>query len=158
MSASKDELFATGLKIRREVMGESYVGRALESGNTEFAYPEQQLVTEWCWGNVWSRPGLDRKQRSLLNIGMLVALKSWPELGAHVRGAVHNGLSELEIREALVQATVYCGAPAGLEAFKVAEAVLNDMVAKGEHSRTLGGLSPEAGDVAGEAAGGGKSV
>lgn len=92
------------------------------------------------------------------DIGMLVALKSWPELGAHVRGAVHNGLSELEIREALVQATVYCGAPAGLEAFRVAEAVLNDMVAKGEHSRTLGGLSPDAGDVAGEASGGGKSV
>ncbi|KAG6009647.1 hypothetical protein E4U21_001711 [Claviceps maximensis] len=143
---SKDQLFATGLKIRSEVIGETYVSGALQKGNTEFAYPEQQLITEWCWGNIWSRPGLDRKQRSLLNIGMLVALKSWPELGVHVRGAVHNGLTELEIREALLQATVYCGAPAGLEAFRVAEATLNDMAERGEHTRTLGGLSP---DVAG---------
>lgn len=80
----------------------------------------------------------------LLDIGILVALKSWPELGVHVRGAVNNGLSELEIREALLQATVYCGAPAGLEAFKVAEAALNNMAEKGEHIRTLAKLSPDA--------------
>lgn len=78
------------------------------------------------------------------DIGILVALKSWPELGVHVRGAVNNGLTELEIREALLQATVYCGAPAGMEAFKVAEATLNNMVEKGEHSRTLASLSPDA--------------
>ncbi|KAG5983234.1 hypothetical protein E4U55_000458 [Claviceps digitariae] len=143
MSSSKDQLFATGLKIRKEVVGESYVKGALDKGSTEFAYPEQRLITEWCWGNIWSRPGLDRKQRSLLNLGMLVALKSWPELGVHVRGAVHNGLTELEIREALLQATVYCGAPAGLEAFRVAEAALNDMAERGEHTRTMGGLAPD---------------
>ncbi|GAB0134082.1 hypothetical protein EsDP_00002467 [Epichloe bromicola] len=144
MSSGNNDLFATGLRNRKEVVGDAYVHNALQNGSSEFAYPQQQLITEWCWGNVWSRPGLERKQRSLLNIGILVALKSWPELGVHVRGAVNNGLSELEIREALLQATVYCGAPAGIEAFKVAEATLNNMVEKGEHSRTLANLSPDA--------------
>ncbi|KAG5912896.1 hypothetical protein E4U42_001733 [Claviceps africana] len=143
MSSSKDELFVSGLQIRKEVLGERYVRGALGEGKTEFAYPEQQLITQWCWGNVWSRPGLDRKQRSLLNIGILVASKSWPELGIHVRGAIRNGLTELELREALLQATVYCGAPAGLEAFAVAETTLDDMAARGEHVRTLG--APSAG-------------
>ncbi|KAG5919482.1 hypothetical protein E4U53_003986 [Claviceps sorghi] len=141
---SSNELFATGIQIRREVLGERYVRGALGEGKTEFAYPEQQLITQWCWGNVWSRPGLDRKQRSLLNIGILVASKAWPELGIHVRGAIRNGLTELELREALLQATVYCGAPAGLESFAVAEATLDDMVRRGEHVRTLGRLSPDA--------------
>ncbi|KAG6029588.1 hypothetical protein E4U41_000308 [Claviceps citrina] len=144
MYSTKEQLFNGGLQVRKEVMGEAYVSKALQGGSTAFAYPQQQLITEWCWGNVWSRPGLDRKQRSLLNIGMFVALKTWPELEIHVRGAVRNGLTELEIREALLQATVYCGAPAGIEAFKVAEATLNSMVAKGEYIRTLATLSPDA--------------
>ncbi|KAH6678765.1 carboxymuconolactone decarboxylase [Plectosphaerella plurivora] len=144
MSSGNKELFEAGLKNRREVVGEAYVGAALRNGSSEFAYPGQELVTEWCWGAAWSRPGLTRQQRSLLNIGMLIALKSWPELGVHVRGAINNGLSEEEIREAVLQATVYCGVPAGVEAFKVAERTLIDMVEKGEHKRQLGGLDPRA--------------
>ncbi|OAL05318.1 carboxymuconolactone decarboxylase [Phaeosphaeriaceae sp. SRC1lsM3a] len=131
--------FDTGLKTRKEVVGEHYVNGALAKGSSEFAYPMQKLVTEWCWGEIWNRPGLDRKQRSLLNIGMLIALKSWPEVGVHIRGAVNNGLTELEIRESILQSAVYCGVPAGLEAMKVASAVLDDMVAKGEHVRELVG-------------------
>ena len=77
------------------------------------------------------------------DIGMLIALKSWPEFGAHIRGAINNGLTELEIREAVLQATVYCGAPAGVEAMKVAERTINDMVEKGEHKRKLAEVSPD---------------
>lgn len=87
----------------------------------------QELVTEVCWGAVWSRPGLDRKQRSLLNIGMLCALNRGAELAVHVRGGVNNGLSETEIREALLQVSIYVGMPAGLEGFRIAEKVLREI-------------------------------
>jgi len=130
-------MFEEGLKVRRAVIGDAYVDKALENGSSEFTYPGQQLVTEWCWGNVWTRPGLDRKQRSLLNIGMLIALKSWPELGVHTRGAINNGMTEIEIREAILQASVYCGVPAGVEAMKVADKTINDMIENGEHKREL---------------------
>ncbi|CEJ82554.1 hypothetical protein VHEMI02613 [[Torrubiella] hemipterigena] len=144
MSTGNKELFEKGVKIRREVVGDEYVTRALENGSSEFAFVNQQFVTEYCWGTVWARDGLDRKQRSLLNLGILTAIKSWPELGVHVRGAINNGLTELEIREALLHAAVYCGAPAGMEAFKVAERVLNEMAEKGEHKRELNGMAPDA--------------
>ncbi|KAI6773072.1 hypothetical protein HG530_004030 [Fusarium avenaceum] len=136
------EMFDLGIKNRREVVGDSYVDAALKNGSSEFSYPGQQLVTEWCWGNIWSRPGLDRKQRSLLNLGMLVAIKSWPEFGVHVRGALNNGLTEVEIRESILHATIYCGVPAGVEAMKVAQKTINDMVEKGEHKRELAEVSP----------------
>ncbi|VUC37296.1 unnamed protein product [Clonostachys rosea] len=142
MSSNDKKLFEVGLKNRREVVGNEYVERALQNGSSEFAYPGQQLFTEWCWGNIWSRPGLDRKQRSLLNLGMLIALRDWSELGVHTRGAINNGVSEEQIREAILQATIYCGVPAGVEAFKVAERTLNDMAEKGEHVRQLGSLDP----------------
>ncbi|WYZ45122.1 hypothetical protein EsH8_VIII_000438 [Colletotrichum jinshuiense] len=138
----RSELFEAGLRNRREVVGEAYVETALHNGSSEFAYPQQQLITEWAWGNIWSRPGLERKQRSLLNIGMLIALKSWAEFGIHIRGAIRNGLTELEIREAILHATVYCGAPAGVQAMKVADEVLKDMIEKGEHQRQLAEVSP----------------
>jgi len=93
----------------------------------------QELVTEYCWGHVWTRPGLSRDKRSLLNIGMLSALNRGPELGNHIRGAINNGLTPTEIREALLQVAVYCGMPAGLEGFKISEAVINDMIEKGEY-------------------------
>jgi len=130
-------LFDIGLKVRREVVGDAYVDKAIEAGSNEFAWPGQELVTQWCWGEVWTRPGLERKQRSLLNLGMLIALKSWPEFGVHTRGAINNGLTEIEIREAILQATIYCGVPAGVEAMKVAKKTIDDMVAKGEHTRQL---------------------
>jgi len=132
-----NEEFKKGLQVRREVLGESYVSPAIAAGSNEFSWPGQELVTEWCWGNVWTRPGLERKQRSLLNLGMLIALKSWPEFGVHTRGAINNGLTEIEIREAILQATVYCGVPAGVEAMKVAKRTIDDMVEKGEHKREL---------------------
>ncbi|TXB97165.1 hypothetical protein FocTR4_00011879 [Fusarium oxysporum f. sp. cubense] len=134
------EMFQLGLQNRREVVGNTYVDAALNNGKSEFAYPGQQLVTEWCWGNVWSRPGLELL--TILDLGMLIALKSWPEFGVHVRGALNNGLTEIEIRESILHATIYCGVPAGVEAFKVAQKTINDMIEKGEHKRELAELSP----------------
>ena len=115
MPTSKDishahaTLFDEGIKIRREVAGDKYVDAALQRFSSEFSKPLQDLLTEVGWGWVWSRPGLDRKQRSLLNLGMLCALNRSAELGVHVRGALRNGLSEEEIREALIQVGCYCG-------------------------------------------------
>ena len=124
------ELYDTGMAVRREVLGDAYVDRSLQSG-TEFRKPMQDLVTEFCWGAVWSRDGIDRKTRSLVNLGMLTALNRSTELAAHVRGAVNNGATKEEIQEVLLQAAVYCGMPAGLESFRVAEKVFDDLAAEG---------------------------
>jgi 4-carboxymuconolactone decarboxylase len=132
------QLFEEGLKMRRSVVGDAFVDRSLANGSTEFSRPGQELVTEWCWGYAWTRPGLEKKQRSLLNIGMLMALNRGPELGAHIRGARNNGLSEVEIREAILHCTIYCGVPAGVDAMKIAERVLNEMAENGEAKRELG--------------------
>jgi 4-carboxymuconolactone decarboxylase len=115
-----------GDRIRREVLGDDYVDRAKATAD-EFGAPLQEFVTEQCWGGVWARPGLDRKTRSLLNLVMLTALNRPHELKAHVRGAVHNGCSVDEIREALLHAMVYCGVPAGVDAFRSAREVLREM-------------------------------
>lgn len=138
------QLFEEGLKMRRSVVGDEYVDRALANGSTEFSRAGQEIVTEWCWGYAWTRPGLTKQQRSLLNIGMLMALNRAPELAVHIRGARNNGLSELEIREAIIHATTYCGVPAGVDAMKTAEKVLNDMAEKGEAQRELGAKSERA--------------
>ncbi|KAM6529050.1 hypothetical protein FALCPG4_010002 [Fusarium falciforme] len=138
LDALHKELFEQGLKMRRSVVGDAYVDRALANGSTEFSKPGQELVTEWCWGYAWTRPGLEKKQRSLLNIGMLMALNRGPELAVHVRGARNNGLTELEIREAILHCTTYCGVPAGVEAMKIAERALNEMSETGEKARELG--------------------
>lgn len=132
-----NQLYEAGLKTRREVVGSEYVDRALANGSSEFAKPGQELVTEFCWGYTWNRPGLERKQRSLLNIGILMALNRAPELAVHIRGARNNGLSEVEIREAILHAMTYCGMPAGMDAMKVAERVLDEMAEKGEMPREL---------------------
>ncbi|RMD42516.1 hypothetical protein DV735_g2630, partial [Chaetothyriales sp. CBS 134920] len=118
-------LFEHGLKIRREVVGNEYVDKSLKNGASDFAKPMQEMTTEVGWGILWARPGLDRKTRSLLNIAMLCALNRSTELGVHVRGAVTNGASEVEIRETIMQSAIYCGFPAGLEGIRVAESVLN---------------------------------
>ncbi|KAJ5496633.1 AhpD-like protein [Penicillium fimorum] len=131
-----DTLFSEGLEVRRAVVGDQYVDKALKNGSSNFARPGQELVTEWCWGHIWTRSGLERKQRSLLNIGMLIALKSWPELGIHTRGAINNGLTEKEISEVVLQATIYCGVPAGVEAMKVTEKAILEMIEKGEYKRS----------------------
>ena len=117
--------FEEGLAVRRAVLGDEHVDRSLEQASP-FSRPMQELVTEYCWGAVWTREGLDRRTRSLVNLGMLTALGKSHELGAHVRGALTNGCTEQEIQEVLLQAAVYCGMPAGLEAFRVAEQAIED--------------------------------
>lgn len=126
MSDHPDGRYERGLATRREVLGAEHVDRALE-GASPFSEPMQRLVTEYCWGAVWTRSELDRRTRSLLNLGMLTALNRMHELGAHVRGAVNNGCTEAEIRETLLQTAVYCGVPAALESFRVAERVLDEL-------------------------------
>lgn len=120
------DLYEKGLRIRREVVGDAYVDASLKNAD-EFSQPMQELVTQYCWGDVWSRPGLDRRGRSLLNLGMIAALNRPDELATHIRGAINNGLSKEEIREALLQVAVYCGMPAGLGSFKVARQVFKEM-------------------------------
>src|SRR5580692_3345463 len=115
--------FEAGLEVRREVLGGEHVDRSLAAAS-DFMRPMQEFVTEYCWGAVWTRPGLDRRTRSLINLGMLTALGSGHELEVHIRGALTNGATETEIRETLLQAAVYCGVPAGMEAFRRADAVL----------------------------------
>ena len=128
-------LYDEGLKNRYEVAGKEHVDRSLANGSSSFSRPMQEYVTEACWGSIWSRPGLERKQRSLLNIAMLCALNRSTELAIHVRGAINNGASEIEIRETLLQAACYCGMPAGMEGFKVAEGVLTSMKDEGTYER-----------------------
>lgn len=120
---SESELFETGLKIRREVLGPDYVDRSLANAD-DFMMAFQRITTEWCWGYAWSRPGLDRKTRSMLNLAMLTALGKPAEIKLHAKGALANGVSSDEIKEILLHATVYCGIPAGMEAFKVASEVM----------------------------------
>lgn len=119
----------TGRRIRTEVLGADHVARSVGSAD-EFSMPMQELVMEYCWGDVWARPGLDRRSRSILNLGMLIALGKTHELAVHVRGALNNGLTPDEIREALLQTAIYCGVPAALEAFRVAKSVLDERDAK----------------------------
>ena len=118
------ERYEQGLQTRREVLGADYVDRALGQA-TDFTAPLQELITEYCWGAVWNREGLDRRTRSLLNVGMLTALNRQHELAGHVRGAVNNGCTEVEIRETLLQAAVYCGLPAALDVFRTADRALH---------------------------------
>lgn len=126
--------FETGLQTRREVLGAEHVDRSLAQAS-EFARPMQELVTEYCWGAVWSRPGLDRRTRSLLNIVMLTALGRSHELALHVRGALTNGVTPEEIQEALLQAAIYCGVPAAMDAQRTAEAVLSEQSAAANGDR-----------------------
>jgi 4-carboxymuconolactone decarboxylase len=114
-----DDAFERGLALRKQVLGTEYVERSLAQAD-EFSRPMQELSTRWCWGETWSRPGLSRRDRSLLNLGMISAL-NWPhELRLHVKAALRNGLSEDEIREAMLQVAVYCGVPAGMDSIRIA--------------------------------------
>ena len=117
------ERFERGLGIRREVLGDAYVDNALKSA-TEFTQPLQELISEHAWCDIWSRDALPRPTRSLVTIGILAALKAPNELKVHVLGALRNGCSVEEIQEVLLQIAVYCGAPAGIEAFKAAKEVV----------------------------------
>mgnify|MGYP001570155254 CR=1 FL=1 len=115
-----------GEKVRRQVLGDTYVDRAMSNADA-FNAPFQAMLNEYCWGACWTDEALDLKQRSLLNLGMLAALGRMHEFAIHFRGAVRNGLSEAELRAALVQISVYCGVPAGVEAFRVARQVRDEM-------------------------------
>jgi 4-carboxymuconolactone decarboxylase len=125
-----DDRLARGREVRSEVLGAEHVERSLGNAS-EFTRPMQELVTEYCWGAIWSRPGLERRERSLVNIAMLTALNRSHELAVHVRGGLRNGCSVEEIQETLLQAAIYCGVPAAMEAFRVAEAAIK--AAQGEH-------------------------
>ncbi|KAH8813157.1 AhpD-like protein [Xylogone sp. PMI_703] len=123
--------FQKGIKIRREVLGDAYVDRQLAAGSDPFGKPIQEYVTEVCWAS-WGRDGLTRKQRSLLNIAILMCLNRAPELAAHTRGAINNGLTEQEISEAIRHTMIYAGVPAGVDAFKTAGKVIREMKESGE--------------------------
>ena len=118
--------YEAGLKERTEVLGPEYVERAV-AGADNFNRDFQQIVTEYCWGGTWGRGVLERKNRSILNLGMLAALGKSNEFKLHFRGAINNGLTLEELREVLIQISVYCGIPAGVEAFRNAREVLKDM-------------------------------
>ncbi len=115
-----------GEAIRRKVLGDGYVDRALEKAD-DFSRPFQDILNEYCWGMAWTDDALDLKQRSLLNLGMLAALGRMHEFRIHFRGALRNGLTEAELRAALTQIAVYCGIPAGVEAFRAAQDVRAEM-------------------------------
>lgn len=117
--------FEQGLEVRRSVLGADFVDKAIENAN-DFNRPLQQLVTEYCWGEIWTRPGLERKVRSLLNIAILTALNRPHELKLHTAGALRNGCTPEEIQEVLLQCGIYIGIPAAVDSFRVATEVVHD--------------------------------
>ena len=119
------EMYDKGLSIRRKVLGDAYVDAQLKNAD-DFNRPLQELVTEYCWGAVWTREGLPRKTRSLLNLAMLATLNRPHELELHLRGALRNGCTKEEIREVLLQVAIYVGVPAAVDSFRTARKVLAD--------------------------------
>ena len=126
MKETRQDIYDTGMKIRRAVVGDTYVDKSLASMD-DFNRDLQSLITEYCWGAVWGRPGLERRERSILNLGMLIALNRGSELKLHVRGALNNGISREEISEIILQTAIYCGVPAGLEATRIAREVFAEV-------------------------------
>lgn len=123
---ARQALFDEGYAIRAEVTGQQHVERSWTNAS-DFARPMQELATQSGWGLIWGRPGLDRRTRSLLNIAMLVALGKSEELAVHVKGAVRNGVTEAEIQEAIMQASIYAGLPAGMAGTRVADKALQEL-------------------------------
>ena len=115
-----------GMKVRREVLGDAHVDAAIEK-TTEFTADFQDLITRYAWGEIWARPGLDRKTRSAITLTALVALNHHEELAMHVRAALRNGLTPDEIKEVLLQSAIYCGVPAANSAFAIAQRVLDEI-------------------------------
>jgi 4-carboxymuconolactone decarboxylase len=120
------EAFEKGLKTRREVLGAAYVDASIANAD-DFNLPMQELVTEYCWNEVWNRPGLDRRTRSIMNLCMITALNRPHELKLHVRGAINNGLTKDEIKEVFLQTAIYCGVPAAIDSFRNAKEVFKEM-------------------------------
>ena len=125
--------FKAGLAVRKAVLGEEYVNNSLANAD-DFTGPLQQYLTEHAWGAVWVREGLTCKTRSMLNLAMLTALNRPNELKLHIKGALNNGVTKEEMREVFLQAAVYCGAPAGLDSFKIAQQVFKEEAAKAAQS------------------------
>ena len=117
--------YEDGMRVRREVLGDEHVDRAIER-TTDFTADFQDLITRYAWGEIWARPGLDRRTRSCITLTALVALGHFEELAMHVRAALRNGLTADEIKEVLLQTAIYCGVPAANHAFAVAQQVLAD--------------------------------
>ena len=122
------EKYEKGMAVRRAVLGDDYVDKAMASA-TEFTKPLQDLVTENCWGEIWTREAIPKKTRSLVTIAILAALKAPAEIKLHVRGALRNGCTVEEIQDVLLQTAVYCGVPAGIDAFRAAKEVIDDWTA-----------------------------
>lgn len=114
------DLFDKGLEVRRAVLGKEYVDKSISDAD-DFSKPLQELVTEYCWGSIWTRPGLPRKTRSLINLAMLTALNRPHEVKLHLRGALNNGCSKEEIMEVFLQTAIYCGVPAAVDSFRIAK-------------------------------------
>ena len=120
------EMFEKGLAIRKSVLGSEFVDKAFAAAD-DFNRPLQEIVTQYCWGEIWSRPGLDKKTRSLLNLAMISALNRPHEVRMHVKGALTNGVTKAEIREVFLQVAIYCGVPAGVDSFRIAKEVFTEL-------------------------------
>ena len=134
MESSNASDYEKGLEVRKQVMGVAFVANAME-GVTDFTRPIQEHITAKAWGDVWQRPGLDFKTRSLITVAMLTALGKHHELKGHVRGALNNGVTPAELQEVLLHAAVYCGVPTAAEAFRVAGEVVDETTKAGLDSR-----------------------
>lgn len=119
------DAIAAGLRTRSEVLGATHVASSMKAD--DFSKPLEQFVSEYCWNEIWNRPGLDRRTRSAINVAMLTALNRPQQLKLHIKGAINNGLSRQEVQEILLQAAVYCGVPAGMDAFKAARDVFTEI-------------------------------
>lgn len=119
------EQFDKGLTTRREVLGAEYVDAAIANAD-DFNRPLQELVTQYCWGDIWQRPGLSKRDRSLINLAMLTALNRPHELKLHVRGAIRNGVTQDEMKEVFLQTAIYCGVPAAIDSFRTAREVFKE--------------------------------
>jgi 4-carboxymuconolactone decarboxylase len=124
--AMDKELMDAGLGVRREVLGDEYVDRAMKNAD-DFNKPFQEIVSEYCWGLCWSDETLSRRDRSILNLGMIAALGKMHEFELHLRGAIRNGLTKEELRAVLIQIAVYCGIPVGVDCFRTAKQVIGEM-------------------------------
>jgi 4-carboxymuconolactone decarboxylase len=127
---SDESLYERGLKVRKEVLGEDYVNKSI-AGADDFTRTMAEWSTEFCWGALWTRPGLDRRSRSIANLSMISALNRPNELKLHVKAAVKNGVSRDEIKEVLLQVAVYCGVPAGIDSFRIAREAFKELDAQG---------------------------
>jgi len=131
MDTKEGSLFQAGLEVRKAVLGKEFVENAIKNAD-DFSRPLQELVTEYCWGAVWTREGLSRKTRSMLNLAMLTALNRPHELKLHVKGAIRNGVKKEEICEVLLQTAIYCGVPAGVDAFRSAREAFAELAKETE--------------------------